>query len=686
MTSEQTHQVIFMPSGRRGRVPAGESLLDAARGLGVEIESICGGRLTCAKCKVRVEIGEFAKHGIRSTENHVSPAGNDELELLARTADGEAADGCRLSCSAYVTGDLLVYVPEESRAQKQVIRKAASDRIIDVDPVIRRVYVQVEQAELGEHRGDWGRLQDALAKQWNLQNLRVDLQVLQRLQPALRKEKWGVTVVIWNEQEVIDVQPGYHDGIYGLAVDIGSTTVAAHLCDLRTGQVLATEAMMNPQVVYGEDLMSRVSYAMSNSNGLAKMHAAIIEALNTLVSRTARVAGIRSREIYDAVLVGNTTMIHILLGINPQELGGAPFALANRDSMDVKARDLALHLHPGAYVHVLPSEAGHVGADNVAVLVAEEPDRQEAMTLLVDVGTNAEIVLGNRDRLYSASSPTGPAFEGAQITFGMRAAPGAIERVRIDPDTKVARFRVIGDERWSDEWQTGPDVPSAEQPHHLAAGICGSGIIEAVAELMLSGIIQPGGRFTPDVVHDRIIWQGRKGAFVLATGDQTTTGHAILVTQDDVRGIQLAKAALYAGAKLLMNRSGVTAVDRIVLAGAFGSYIDPQYAMILGLIPDCELEHVSAVGNAAGDGARIALLNRQQRAHAQELARWVTYIETAIDPEFQTEFVDAIHIPHASDAFPHLEGLLPAAAAQSGTDQADGEGTRTHRRTRRGRS
>ncbi len=294
---------------------------------------------------------------------------------------------------------MLIYVPEESRAHKQVIRKAATDRVIDIDPMIRRVYVEVEQAELGEHRGRLGRLQVALAGQWELHDLRVDLQVLQRLQPALRKEKWGVTVVLWNDREVIDVQPGYHDGIFGLAVDIGSTTVAAHLCDLRTGQVLATESMMNPQVAYGEDLMSRVSYAMGNAQGLARMHEAIIEALNTLATRAARTAGIRARDIHDAVLVGNTTMIHILLGINPQELGGAPFALANRDAMDIKARDLNIRLHPGAYIHVLPAEAGHVGADNVAVLLAEEPHNQDEMVLLVDVGTNAEIVLGNRERL-----------------------------------------------------------------------------------------------------------------------------------------------------------------------------------------------------------------------------------------------------------------------------------------------
>jgi uncharacterized 2Fe-2S/4Fe-4S cluster protein (DUF4445 family) len=489
--------------------------------------------------------------------------------------------------------------------------------------------------------------------------LGIDLAVLRRLQSVLRQEDWTVTVTIWQEKNVIDVQPGYVEGIYGLAVDIGSTTIAGYLCDLRTGQILATESTMNPQVTYGEDLMSRISYAMTHKDGLEKMHTAVIDALNKLAARAAKEAGLRSRQIHEAVFVGNTTMVHILLGISPVELGGAPFALANRDAMDFKASELGLRFHPGANVHVLPSEAGHVGADNVGVLIAEEPYNQDDIVLTVDVGTNAEILLGNREWMYSASSPTGPAFEGAQITYGMRAAPGAIERVRIDPVTKKARFRVIGEERWSDEWPANAEADAAEQPAHLAAGLCGSGIIEVIAEMYLAGIVRPDGRFEPELTHDRVQWNGRSGAYILATGDQTATGKPILVTQDDVRGIQLAKAALYAGAKLLMLRAGVETVDRVVLAGAFGSYIDPRYAMILGLIPDCDLVKVYAVGNAAGDGARIALLNREKRKEAQTVAHWVKYVETAVDPDFQNEFVDALHLPHASDAFPHLVGLLP---------------------------
>ena len=644
-----------MPSGRRGRVEKNTTVLEAARQLGVQIESICGGQMTCNKCRVQVENGNFSKHKIISSDDHLSPATDQEKRLLRKL---DSLD-CRLSCQAKVQDDALIFVPEESRGQKQIIRKSATERVIDIDPAVRQYYIEVDRAQLGQHRGDWGRLQDALAIKWNLHDLQIDLRLLRQLQSTLREDDWAVTVTIWQDHTVIDVQPGFVEGIYGLAVDIGSTTVAGHLCDLRTGEILATESMMNPQVAYGEDLMSRISYAVENKNGLDKMHKAIIDTLNKLAAQAARSAGLQARNIQEAVFVGNTTMVHILLGIHPVELGGAPFALANRDSMDVTAKEMGLRLHPGARVHILPAEAGHVGADNVGALIAEEPYNQDEITLLVDVGTNAEIVLGNRDWMFSASSPTGPAFEGAQILHGMRAAPGAIERVRIDPVTKEPRFRVIGEERWSDEWDLSADAVLEDQPAFLAAGICGSGIIEVVAELFLAGVLLADGRFNPNCTSPRLQWEGPSGLYELATAAETTNGKPLFITLRDVRNIQLAKAALYAGAKLLMNRADVDHVDRVILAGAFGSYIDTKHAMVLGLVPDCDLKNVYAVGNAAGDGARIALLNKQKRVEAQALVEWVTYVETAVDPAFQDEFSGAIHIPHASDPFTHIADIIP---------------------------
>ncbi|HNP85542.1 MAG TPA: ASKHA domain-containing protein [Kouleothrix sp.] len=664
------HRVVFQPSGRQGAVADGTSLLDAARQLGVDVDSICGGRQTCGKCKILVENGAFAKYALDSSAAHLSPADATETDYFAY--HGGMPQGARLACAACVHGDVLVTVPPESQSHRQIIRKTATERVIEVDPIVRQVYVEVEPHELGARKGDWERLQDALAREWGFANLRIDMQVLRRLGPALKSGKHRITVIVWNDAEVIDVQPGYHEGVYGLAVDVGSTTVAAHLCDLRTGAVLATESMMNPQVTYGEDLMSRVSYAMLHADGLQKMHAVIISGLNKLAGMAAHAAGLRARDIHEIVLAGNTVMHHILLGLDPTDLGGAPFTLATHAPVDVKARDLGLKLHPGANAHFMALEAGHVGSDNVGVLVAEAPDQQDSMMLVIDVGTNAEILLGNRERLLSCSSPTGPAFEGAQITHGQRAAPGAIERVRIDPATKQPRFKVIGREAWSDELA----------PEEIGAtGICGSGIIEVVAELFTAGVLRADGRFAEgglgvgDGDHlspPRVRWNGPKGEYILATADQTATGREIVVTQDDVRNIQLAKGALYAGCKLLMHRRGVAQVDKIVLAGAFGSYIDPLRAMALGLYPDCELSQVYAVGNAAGDGARIALLSKSRRAEAARAARKVEYIETAIDPEFQAEFVGAMHFPHMSDAFPHLDalGILPARAEAAESDRA----------------
>lgn len=681
-------KVIFQPNGRQGEIPTGTTLLEAARRLGVEIESICGGHQTCRKCKVLVEEGDFAKFGITSNAAHLTPPGERETSNAAKY-NFEA--NARMSCGCQVTGDVVIRVPEESQTRKQVVRKAAGvARAITVDAPMRLYYVELPTPELKDHRGDWERLRDELHTVHGLENLRCDLSLLRTLQPTLAAGGRAITATVWNDQEVIRVQPGFHDDLYGIAVDVGTTTMAAHLCHLRTGELLATASRMNPQVPYGEDLMSRVSYAMMNDDGTARMHAVIIDGLNGLITELCSEAEIAPTDVVEMVLVGNTTMHHLLLGVNPRELGGAPFSLVTHDAVDVKARDLGLKIAFGANVHIPPCEAGHVGADNVGVLVAEAPYKQEQNWLILDIGTNGELLLGNRERMLSASSPTGPAFEGAQILHGMRAAPGAIERVRIDPATLAVKYKIIGKEEWIESDETAsatesdnhpitqsPDLSPAElrrqkrdallNPTLRTAGICGSGIIEAIAELFKAGVIAPNGRFVA-LDHPRLRTGlgdgGGKAAFVLAWAHETSSGNEVVVHSDDIRAIQLGKAALYAGAKLLMNRLELTTVDRIVLAGGFGSYIDPLHAMILGLIPDCELPHVQAVGNAAGDGARMILLDKAKRAEAQWAARWVRYVETAVEPSFQEEFVGAIDLPHASDPFPHLAAVLAEAKAQ----------------------
>lgn len=645
----RTHKLILMPSGRQGEVPHDTDMLSAARSLGVEIESICGGRQTCGKCQVAVEEGVFAKHAITSASDHLSPPETAERDYCRE----HEIVGRRLACAARVLGDVLVVVPEESQARKQFIAKAAGERSIDVQPSVRPIYVEIPDATLESGSGGWERLKAATLEQTGAALERIDPAALVDLPPALRHGAGRLTAHVWHDVDVIRIQPGYSDFAAGLAIDIGSTTVVVHLCDLRTGEVLATQSAMNPQVRFGEDLMSRVSYAMTDAQGTERMHRAIVRTLNELSEAACREAGIALEAVLDGVIVGNPIMHHLALGIDPTDLGGAPFSLAVSGAVDLRASEIGLRWNPAARLHLLPCIAGHVGADHVAVLLAETPHASDEVSLIVDVGTNAEISVGDRRRVVCASSPTGPAFEGAQITHGQRAAPGAIERVRIDPESLEPRWKVIGHEAWIDSLTD--DLPAEAR----ATGICGSGIIEVVAELRLAGALRADGLFEEGRESPRLRRRGRTFEYVLVDAKGTSTGAEIVVTQSDVRAIQLAKAALHAGARLLMNRLGVERIDRIVLAGAFGSYISPRHAMIVGMIPDCDLERVQAVGNAAGDGARIALLNRPARGEAARLAEWVEHIQIAVDPAFQDTFVAAMSLPHASESYPHLEGVLP---------------------------
>ncbi len=664
--------VIFTPSGRRGRFDTGTTVLDAARSLGVDIDSVCGGRGICGRCQVSQGLGAFPKHGIVSEPDHLSPFG--ELETTYRAESGLAEDR-RLSCTAKVCGDVLIDVPPESQVHRQVVRKDLDIRTFFVDPVVRLHYVEVTPPDLASPSGDLGRLFEALEREWQLTALEADLDVVRTLQAALETGKYRVTVAVHGGRHVIAVWPGFHDTVYGVAIDIGSTTIAGHLANLADGAVLASNGVMNPQIRFGEDLMSRVSYAMMHPEGAGEMTVAVRKALDGLIASLAMRAGIKRVEILDLALVGNPIMHHLLLGIDPTPLGGAPFALATDRAVRTTARELGLLAHPGARAYVLPCIAGHVGADTAAVILSEEPHNAERMTLVVDVGTNAEIVLGDRNRLLAASSPTGPAFEGAQISGGQRAAPGAIERVRIDPATLEPRFRVIGVEAWSNE----PEFMDAIAETGIT-GICGSGIIEVIAELYLAGVVTEDGVVDGSLAARtaRIVPDGRTFSYVLHEGP----GPRIAITQNDVRAIQLGKAALYAGVRLLMDQLEIETVDEIRLAGAFGSHIDPIHAMVLGLIPDCDLASVRSAGNAAGTGALIALLSAAARAEIEGVVRRVEKIETAVEPRFQEHFVEAMAFPHKTAAFPHLAAAvtLPARQVDPGGAGADPRSERRRRR------
>ncbi|WP_146589192.1 ASKHA domain-containing protein [Puniceibacterium confluentis] len=670
--------VVFTPSGKRGRFAKGTPVLTAARQLGVDLDSVCGGRGICSKCQITPSYGEFSKHGVT-----VAPDALTEWNSVEQRYDDKRGlkPGRRLGCQACVMGDVVIDVPPESQVHRQVVRKAASARPIIMDAATRLYYIEVAEPDMHEPTGDLERIARALREQWQIPGITTDLSTLSRLQPVLRKGGWKVTVALHKTSEtalprLVSIWPGLHEkGLYGLAIDLGSTTIAAHLTDLETGLVVASSGIMNPQIRYGEDLMSRVSYAMMNPGGDREMTAAVREAIDTLAIDIAREADVDPALILELVFVCNPVMHHLLLGIDPVELGQAPFALATSDALNLEARELGLSsLPPSSNVYILPCIAGHVGADAAAVALSEEPGKSEDLVLIVDVGTNAELLLGNTSRVLACSSPTGPAFEGAQISSGQRAAPGAIEAIRIDPVTREPRFRIIGSELWSDE--DGFDLAAAASG---ITGICGSGIIEAVAELRLAGLMDPSGLLgsAEQTGSPRMIPEGRTHAYVIHDGT-AEGGPLITVTQGDIRAIQLAKSALYAGARLLMDEMGVDTVDRVVLAGAFGAHISAKHAVVLGMIPDVPLDKVTSAGNAAGTGARIALCNLAARAEIERVVRRITKVETAIEPRFQEHFVAANAIPHKTDPFSELAKIvtLPNVSFNASGDR---EGRRRRR-------
>ena len=647
-TAARTAEVSFTPAGRRGTFAPGTTVLEAARSLGVDLDSVCGARGICGRCQVE----QGSRPGVGADAGRLSAPTITESGYAGRRP---LPTGRRLGCAAQILGDVVIDVPESSQVHRQVVRKEAGLIDVPVDPVLALRYVEVAAPTMHDATGDLQRLRAALAEEWQLEGLRFDHSVLRALQPALERGRRQLTVAVRSGRDVVAVWPGLHDRVLGVAFDVGSTTLAGHLCDLFTGEVLASAGRMNPQIAFGEDLMSRVSHVMMNPGGERALTAVVREALAAMVLELCADSAADPLDVLEVTVVGNPIMHHLVLGLDPRPLGSAPFALATTDSVTVPASELGLGVHPGARVYSPPCIAGHVGADAAAMVLAEAPHHQEALTLLVDVGTNAEIVLGSSHRLLAASSPTGPAFEGAQISSGQRAAPGAVERVRIDRDTLEPRIRVIGSELWSDH----PGFPRTVRRTGVT-GICGSGIIEVVAELFLAGVIAPDGtiRESPS---SRVVPSGRTFSYRLWDDP------VIEVTQADVRAIQLAKAALQAGCRLLMDHLGVDRVDEIRLTGAFGNHIDPVHATVLGLVPDCDLDHVRSVGNAAGQGSLMLLLSGRSRADVEATTARIEKIETAVEPAFQAHFVAAMGFPHSSLPYPRLAErvTLPAASPTS---------------------
>lgn len=622
--------IVFAKYGKTAELAQGTSILDAAKKVDIEISAVCGGRGLCGKCRVVV------KDGSQNLES-VS-----HLETMSLSKE-ELATGYRLACCALLNreGTTFVEVPPESRVEQQRLLVAGIETAVVRNPSVKKLLVHLSKSSLENVKSDSEILLEALTHLGLDLHPIVGYDALTQLPMAIRDGGWLVTVTIRDDREIISVEPGdTTKRTYGLAVDVGSTKIAAYLLDLNEGRVLGTASAPNPQIPYGEDIISRVSYASKGEKNLRQLQGVVIACINKLILDTCGGAGVTVSEVYDSVLVGNTVMHHLFLGINPRFLALSPYPPAISSSVSVRAKDIGLRINPAADVYVPPNVAGFVGADAVADVLATEICKSESLSIMIDVGTNTEIVLGNEQRTIACSCASGPAFEGGHIEFGMRAEPGAIENVYVDPSNLEPGFKTVGDAR--------------------PRGICGSGIVDAVASMLKSGIINKYGLINNNL-NNRRIRTNHMPEYVLSWKEENDVGHDITVTQHDVQEIQLAKAAIYSGATILMRHLNVehSQIQKVFLAGAFGTYVDPQSAVIVGMYPDVPLERVQFVGNAAGSGARMALLSREARENSDRIVRRIEYVELAADPSFQREFTEALQLPHKDlTRFPTVAQLI----------------------------
>jgi uncharacterized 2Fe-2S/4Fe-4S cluster protein (DUF4445 family) len=622
-------RIIFQPSGKRAEALTGSTILDVARDTSINLSSVCGGEGRCGKCRIIVRVGNDLLSSPSKFEKRVF-------------SEEDLSNGFRLACQTMVQheGAVTVEVPAESRIDQHRLLLMGSEKKVKLAPAVRKIVVALEKPSLSDTRSDVDRLLDALDSKIGLRPV-VDYETLKKVPRVVRKKDWVITVTLWNNREIISVQPGQVSGCYGFAVDIGTTKLAGYLLDLSNGKIVTTASAMNPQIPYGEDVISRIRFATENPENLVKLQQTVVEGVNQLIKETSKESGVLPDDVYEMTVSGNTAMHHIFLGIPPDNVALMPYPAALQSSMNVKAKELSLNLNHGAYVYVLPTIAGFVGGDAVADVLATGIHEADELSMLVDIGTNTEIVLGNKDRLVACSCASGPAFEGAHIKHGMRASTGAIEQVWIDPDTFDVGYKTV---------ENG-------QPR----GLCGSAIVDVVAELFKTKLIDKSGRFNRTLDTPRLRMNEKYTEFVIAWKKEGLAETDIVVTQGDIRVVQLAKAAIYTGASILMKHLNVKFHDiqKVFLAGAFGTYVDPLNAKIIGMYPNVSLEKVQFVGNTSGSGARMTLLSVEAREMAEEIARFVEYVELGADPSFQNEFLKATYLPHKElDQFPSVTKLL----------------------------
>ena len=623
---DDNFQVCFTPSGRQFKGEFGDTLLQVAQDAGVAIRSLCGGYGQCHQCWIEVSEGEHSKFGVKCDPENVSAVTRLEKQLIT---DNPTYKGKRLACQSCIQGDLVIDVPEESQEHKAYISKKNKAQNYSIASAINLIDCSLEEATLDKNPSASENLFEQLAKQGISAN--IDFSLLRELQPLIHETSGDLTVAIRDKDQIVAVYPQGKHQVLGAAIDIGSTTLALYVYDLNNGKLVYESSAMNPQIRFGEDLMSRVSYVMMNEGGDEKLTIAVRTKITEMLHEACENLEADLNKLLEVVLVGNPIMHHIFFGISPVELGQAPFTLSIRSWLDVDAKDLGFNLYSKTRLSFLPLIAGHVGADTAAAYLSQMDIMQSETTLLVDIGTNAEIMLAKNGQVYATSSPTGPAFEGAEISSGVRATYGAIERVRIDKDTLKVRFKVIGCDAWSDE----PDYKLVQMK---AVGICGSGIIEAIVAFAEAGIIDQSGLFVESKAPDLFSKKGNTTRFLLVDqGDKS-----IYIEQVDIRSIQLAKAALSAGVSILMDYLDCKEFDKILLAGAFGAHLDPRYVALLDIIPTSTAEKIISVGNAAGIGASAALLDVNKRQTIIDAVDEVVKIETATEPRFQEFFVDAM--------------------------------------------
>jgi uncharacterized 2Fe-2S/4Fe-4S cluster protein (DUF4445 family) len=609
------HEIIFEPSGRRVQVLSGTTILRAAKEAGVRIRSECDGNGICGKCMISIFNMKDVKDLTESEKKHLS---SSDIDL-----------GYRLACQVTCTEDIIVNVPHGTRIWKSQLQTTGAEKDAPLNPSIKKFHICLPKPSLSDSASDVERLLSYLKDEHCLGELDVKYELLQTLPDILRKADWDVTVIIWNDKEIIGVQDGdTTDKIFGLALDIGTSKLAIQLVDLTTGRTVRTGVIENPQLIYGEDIMTRITFAMNSYEKLKELQRSVVEGVNNVLQDTLAEARISPQNIFEAVVVGNTAMHHFFLGIQPKFLSLSPFVPCVSRSIQVKAKELNVKIHPNSIIHVMPIVAGFVGADVIGDLLSTGIHEENEISLLIDIGTNTEVLIGDSEDTLCCSCASGPAFEGGHIKHGVKAVPGAIKTVRIDPNSYEVTFETIDDQR--------------------PLGLCGSAVVDAVAEMRLCKIINHQGRFNLEIETSRIRTTNNKIEFLIADKNETATDEHVTVTQNDINEVQLAKAAIFTACSILMKEKRLTEeeIDQMLIAGAFGSSLNIRNAQLLGLIPNVPLEKVRLVGNTAVTGAKMALVSKRARETAETLSRNVRYLELTVDPGFNKEFAKAMFIPH----------------------------------------